>query len=740
MRIRTILSLAFACVASFATAAPYSGAGIGTSTVGTLGGEDYASLNAAVAAANAIGTRDASTWTFSFTSDLTEPTNSALGVTVDPAGAIVFKPAVAATPTITFTLTSDNAGVSGNWLIGTQSLATANTSAARFTNNLTIDGSNTVGGTTRDLTFTNLSTIVHSFSMPVVVFGDCDNFTIKNTRLINLNTGIVASVSAIGIRPRYEVSPFVADNLTIQNCLLRSTDSQQGHAINVTSNGAVVGTGAPSGYNIIGNDIEARIRGVFANPMGGGTFTQNNFKIGLTGTSNAFDTFGIIWNGIGNMTGQTINVTRNRVEIQSDNQGMNFGPTGFFMASMGASNTCNVINNLITVKHNQVGPDPGAGFVGKTRAIFGSSGINYNIHNNSARVSANYTGRQLASQSFGIGGYGLAGTIPDTRNNIVRISTNGGAAINQNVTPTVFTSDYNILSAPGGNAYGRVANTPAAFTFHNRAISSGVATISTGTGTTAQAHALVVGDQVVLAPTLGINFHNRSITGGVATISTGTGTTAQAHTLVVGDQVFINHTTTAANPTGPKAAYDGLRTITAVTASTFSFATAGADDAALGTAATQGAVVRWVPGIAGGPYTVTAVTASNFSYATAAADLAALGTAATQGNYYRVDTATTSLFPTLAAWNTAVPAADANSDSFDPETFWVSPVTSPTDLHLNANPPGFYEEWGGVTIALVGGVDYDGDTRHDPDAYRGGDEQSAGLVHTNVADWTMIEN
>ena len=215
MKIKTILSLALLGMVTAVNSAPYNAIGAGSSTIGTTGSEDYASLNAAVVAVNAALTRDASTWTFLIATDLTEPNNSFLGVTVDPAGAIVFKPAPTTAPVITFTRTNDNAATSGNLIIGT-SLDSNALSADTPTRNITIDGSNAANGTTRDLTITNSSTIVHSFSSLIAIFGDSDFITVKNTNIINANSGIVSNVSGLSVRPRYETPNFgIPDNTVI---------------------------------------------------------------------------------------------------------------------------------------------------------------------------------------------------------------------------------------------------------------------------------------------------------------------------------------------------------------------------------------------------------------------------------------------------------------------------------------------------------------------------------------------
>ncbi|MCK9212847.1 MAG: hypothetical protein M0P61_18635, partial [Ignavibacteriaceae bacterium] len=121
----------------------------GTFTVGT--GGNYATLNDAITELNLFGIDG--DCTFNILNDLTETSNICVGLNTK-GHTITFKPAAGVIATVTFTKTADNTGASGNWVIGVPNLTT--TSGTNYgmvtTNNIVIDGSNTVGGTTRDLT------------------------------------------------------------------------------------------------------------------------------------------------------------------------------------------------------------------------------------------------------------------------------------------------------------------------------------------------------------------------------------------------------------------------------------------------------------------------------------------------------------------------------------------------------------------------------------------------------------
>ncbi|HPO57180.1 MAG TPA: hypothetical protein PKY46_14375, partial [Ignavibacteriaceae bacterium] len=130
---------------------PYYIGAAGTAPGGT--DPHYATLKAACDDVMLLGV--GGNITFFITSDLTEANNVALAVNTN-SYSITFKPYTGVTPTVTYTQSADNAGTSGAFLIGQN-----NTSGAPLvsTHNITIDGSNTPAGTTRDLTFISSSGI-----------------------------------------------------------------------------------------------------------------------------------------------------------------------------------------------------------------------------------------------------------------------------------------------------------------------------------------------------------------------------------------------------------------------------------------------------------------------------------------------------------------------------------------------------------------------------------------------------
>jgi hypothetical protein len=144
-----------------------------TASAGTPGPTTYTTLKAAIDAVNA-GTHQG-VINVSVTASTTEtaPTIiNASGTGSASYTSLIIKPAAGATPTISGSLAS---------------AALINLNAA---NNITIDGSNTAGGSTRDLTLTNTNTTGSSiFTVGSNGTTPLNNFNLKNCHLLNGSNG-----------------------------------------------------------------------------------------------------------------------------------------------------------------------------------------------------------------------------------------------------------------------------------------------------------------------------------------------------------------------------------------------------------------------------------------------------------------------------------------------------------------------------------------------------------------------
>lgn len=161
--------------------------------------------------------------TFYITSDITEVTTpGGLGLAVNPEPhTITFKPYTGVQPTITLPYTADgNSGPSGALVVGIPMENNIAWNDLRTTKNIIFDGSNTVGGTTRDLTFTSQTNSVGN-AFPMAIVGDVSNVVIKNCKIYYKSQTTSTSVTfraAVQLRGRLQNSiNWAPSNITIEN-------------------------------------------------------------------------------------------------------------------------------------------------------------------------------------------------------------------------------------------------------------------------------------------------------------------------------------------------------------------------------------------------------------------------------------------------------------------------------------------------------------------------------------------
>lgn len=162
--------------------------------------------------------------------------------------------------------------------------------------NVSIDGSNTEDGISRDLTISNASPT----SPNVIMAGAASNatpftnFTIKNTVITN---GSNLAGYAVSIASGNLTSGGYFNNITIKNNEIKNAQ----YAIHTNANTSVDGNGA--NLLIDGNLLVTNIRnfGIFVNGVTGSSIVRNN-TITLNNTTASSSTIGI---NIGNSTGNT---------------------------------------------------------------------------------------------------------------------------------------------------------------------------------------------------------------------------------------------------------------------------------------------------------------------------------------------------------------------------------------------------------------------------------------------------
>lgn len=298
----------------------------------------YTTLKSAITAIN--GGTIGGDCTFYITSNLTEPVNAGLGVNTNGYN-LTFKPYAGTVDTVTFTQTTDNAGASGGLAIGIADLS-ASTQPPITTKNVTIDGSNTVNGTTRDLTFRTIST-THKYTNPIRLFGDISNITLKNIKIVAgqdlLSYGLLISnrnASSVNYTPK---------NITINNCEITNTINSTGQGIGISNSGTP--TTFPTGIVISNNIITGTSRGIFLNYAG--STDINNNKIIVNQPNGGYISSYIYCYVIGSATSTnfTTNIYNNNfASLTSANSAAANGITGIWVGST-AQGAYNIYNNFI---------------------------------------------------------------------------------------------------------------------------------------------------------------------------------------------------------------------------------------------------------------------------------------------------------------------------------------------------------------------------------------------------------
>ncbi|HPS65930.1 MAG TPA: hypothetical protein PK447_10180, partial [Ignavibacteria bacterium] len=177
------------------------------------------------------------------------------------------------------TTSSNTVTIKPNTGINTTITGAANTNLIRILNNyVTIDGSNSTGGTTRNLTIQNSSVTVPSVVyIASVGTTPITNVSLKNSTIIN---GVTTS-TAIIVRDSSGIAGYF-NNIAIQN------NNVQTAYMGVYAN-AVIASGNGNGLVVSGNDMNTptapvRLCQVYCQGVDGATISNNNFGNDSNGT------------------------------------------------------------------------------------------------------------------------------------------------------------------------------------------------------------------------------------------------------------------------------------------------------------------------------------------------------------------------------------------------------------------------------------------------------------------------
>ncbi|WP_374442493.1 T9SS type A sorting domain-containing protein [Epilithonimonas sp.] len=364
----------------------------GTYTVGV--GKDFATLTAAVAAANTNGLCGATV--FSLT-DTTYSASETFPITINSltgasaTNTLTIKPATGVSPTIS----------------GSSTAAIIKLNGADY---VIIDGSNTAGGTTKNLTISNGSSGTSS-SVVWIATASASNGatynTIKNT-IVSGNSR-TTTAAAIGSSSTADINTASeTDNAynTVQNCTITGAlygISNYGNAASLDTGWTIIGNTIGSATNnrahVIGIDLYNAKDFSVSNNTIAGVFATNANSTSVLG----IEAYGTISNGA--IFGNTIsNVTNN------DNS-TGYAGTGIYLGATNSASNVSVYNNFIyDVK--------GVGFTGYFAAIgiWAGSGGGYNIYHNTVSINSSTQTEATAANTALLVSSGV--TNMDVRNNI----------------------------------------------------------------------------------------------------------------------------------------------------------------------------------------------------------------------------------------------------------------------------------------------------------------------------------
>jgi len=355
---------ALTAVASLSFAIPFdnSSGGPAVATVGPSGA-DYSSLAAAASAFSSVSGGINREWTLQVTGDLTTTAPVYFGNTFTTGGKLIIKPAPSTQPTILFQCTSAPSGIYGDMVFGvTDGNAPTAANDRPSDGNYVIDGSNTVGGTTRDLTL-KMEGTNDANGRVIRVWGDTWNMVIKNTNIIARRTppGAGNYISyAIGVAagqtndtPRVSRRP---NGLTIENCYLESNSalSRYGNAIefSVTANGTLPAGIGIENVTVRNCTIVSKQRGNFFHGLYSGLIEGNSVTI-TSGTGTGLTYPGIFLYSNNSTPGGTVIVRNNIVDMaQIPSTSAGQGAYGILVDSGMTTATIQIYNNIVKYAPN----------------------------------------------------------------------------------------------------------------------------------------------------------------------------------------------------------------------------------------------------------------------------------------------------------------------------------------------------------------------------------------------------
>lgn len=204
---------------------------------------------------------------FLITGDLTEAENVFIGV--DTNGySVIFKPNDGVEPVVEFTNSESNNDINGVWVIGASGDSWDN---LVHTENIIIDGSNTEGGTTRDLTLTTGADVASNHGFRIV--GSTNNIQLTHSNLI-LENSTFDGLMVTSVGDEAEGSK-VSKNLLIHNNYISNDTRSSARAVILRDVFDDITDDFPT-ITVSENDIIGRRYGIWVREDGGDSDIYGN--------------------------------------------------------------------------------------------------------------------------------------------------------------------------------------------------------------------------------------------------------------------------------------------------------------------------------------------------------------------------------------------------------------------------------------------------------------------------------
>ena len=411
---------------------------------------DFTTLKAAVDAINTNGV--AGDVLLEITSDLNEAANISLGVDMSTFK-LTIKPASGLSPVITFSDGTTSASIDGHFVIGSPNALNTNLIS---TNNIIIDGSNTVDGITKNLTINGPVTTAQRSVFRI--YGNNDNITIKNCIIICKSTS-GNTTAPINIT-NYNASStnYTPDNITIINNTLTGGLANGGSGVTLSNSGTP--TTLMTVVKVQNNIISARAtRAILFNYVGDGEISGNTITHDCQLSTGAAQTIAVMSGG---SASGTFNIFNNKItQVKTWNTAAGPSASNGAIAidnQLASPKIVNIYNNFITGFTIATATVKGVKIYG-IRHIGGSTS---NIFHNTIVIPemtdmTDVSGSYIAAIAFVTGAATEAAPsgIINIKNNIVvsNESTMKVWGIRRVGTGGTFSSNNNVIYAASSNNY-----------------------------------------------------------------------------------------------------------------------------------------------------------------------------------------------------------------------------------------------------------------------------------------------